>query len=71
MHFFDAANAMYGGHGIVGAQTPLGAGLAFATKYEDEVVAVARVTMRFALGDGGQPRGLPRSHELGGLDRSR
>ena len=54
MHFFDANNHMYGGHGIVGAQTPLGAGLAFATKYRDEVLedrANSRVTLCF-LGDG-------------------
>ena len=54
MHFFDANNHMYGGHGIVGAQTPLGAGLAFATKYNDEVMqerSNSRVTLCF-LGDG-------------------
>ena len=33
MHLFDAANRFYGGHGIVGGQIPLGAGLAFAEKY--------------------------------------
>ena len=38
MHMFDRINNLYGGHGIVGAQTPLGAGLAFGTKYLDEVV---------------------------------
>jgi pyruvate dehydrogenase E1 component alpha subunit len=38
MHMFDADHYLYGGHGIVGAQTPLGAGLAFATKYEDEII---------------------------------
>ena len=38
MHMFDREHHLYGGHGIVGAQTPLGAGLAFATKYEDEVI---------------------------------
>ena len=32
MHMFDKANNLFGGHGIVGAHTPLGAGLAFATK---------------------------------------
>ncbi|MDO1559911.1 pyruvate dehydrogenase (acetyl-transferring) E1 component subunit alpha [Brevundimonas sp. 2R-24] len=33
MHMFDVATGFYGGHGIVGAQVPLGAGLAFANKY--------------------------------------
>lgn len=34
MHMFDAANHFYGGHGIVGGQIPLGAGIAFAEKYK-------------------------------------
>jgi pyruvate dehydrogenase E1 component alpha subunit len=33
MHMFSAEKKFYGGHGIVGAQVPLGAGLAFANKY--------------------------------------
>lgn len=33
MHMFDLENRFYGGHGIVGAQVPLGTGLAFAEKY--------------------------------------
>ncbi|MCH8950869.1 MAG: pyruvate dehydrogenase (acetyl-transferring) E1 component subunit alpha [Proteobacteria bacterium] len=33
MHMFSAEARFYGGHGIVGAQVPLGAGLAFANKY--------------------------------------
>ncbi|HEY5916202.1 MAG TPA: thiamine pyrophosphate-dependent enzyme, partial [Chryseolinea sp.] len=33
MHIFDKAVGFVGGHGIVGAQIPLGAGLAFAEKY--------------------------------------
>lgn len=34
MHFFDVEKGFYGGHGIVGAQIPMGAGLAFAEKYK-------------------------------------
>ena len=33
MHMFSRAKHFYGGHGIVGAQVPLGAGLAMADKY--------------------------------------
>jgi len=35
MHMFSAEKGFYGGHGIVGAQVPLGTGLAFAAKYRD------------------------------------
>ncbi|WP_339864365.1 pyruvate dehydrogenase (acetyl-transferring) E1 component subunit alpha [Paremcibacter congregatus] len=33
MHMFSVEHGFYGGHGIVGAQVPIGAGLAFAHKY--------------------------------------
>lgn len=33
MHLFSAPHHFYGGHGIVGGQIPLGAGIAFAEKY--------------------------------------
>jgi pyruvate dehydrogenase E1 component alpha subunit len=34
MHFFSKENFFFGGHGIVGAHIPLGAGIAFAEKYK-------------------------------------
>lgn len=36
MHFFDPERNFWGGHGIVGGQTPLGAGIAFAIKYQEQ-----------------------------------
>ena len=34
MHMFSKAAAFYGGHGIVGAQVPIGCGIAFANLYQ-------------------------------------
>jgi pyruvate dehydrogenase E1 component alpha subunit len=36
MHIFDAEKGFMGGHGIVGAQVPMAAGLGFAAKYRGE-----------------------------------
>lgn len=36
MHMFSREKNFFGGHGIVGAQVPLGAGLAFAHKYKND-----------------------------------
>ena len=36
MHMFARDKGFYGGHGIVGAQVPLGAGLAFAHRYRGD-----------------------------------
>ncbi len=36
MHMFDVAKGFYGGHGIVGAQVSLGAGLGFGHKYRGD-----------------------------------
>ena len=34
MHMFSKSEGFFGGHGIVGAQVPIGAGIAFANKYK-------------------------------------
>ncbi len=36
MHMFSAEKKFYGGHGIVGAQVPIGTGLAFGHKYKGD-----------------------------------
>ncbi len=36
MHMFDLEKGFFGGHGIVGAQVPIGTGLAFAHKYKKD-----------------------------------
>lgn len=52
MHIFSKEHRFYGGHGIVGGQIPLGAGLAFADKYFKR----DSVTLCF-LGDGAARQG--------------
>lgn len=52
MHMFSKEKHFYGGHGIVGAQVPLGAGLAFADKYKGN----SRVTFTY-FGDGASNQG--------------
>ncbi|MBM4107964.1 MAG: pyruvate dehydrogenase (acetyl-transferring) E1 component subunit alpha [Phycisphaerae bacterium] len=75
MHMFDRPHHLYGGHGIVGAQTPLGAGFAFAARYELEVLgrgvdggpAKKKVCLCY-LGDGALNQGaLHEAMNLAGL----
>src|ERR1700687_3522232 len=52
MHMFSAEKKFFGGHGIVGAQVPLGTGLAFANKYRgNDFVSLAY------FGDGASNQG--------------
>ncbi len=75
MHMFDRPHWLFGGHGIVGAQTPLGTGLAFAAKYEREVLgqgldgseAKKKVSLCY-LGDGALNQGaFHEAQNLAGL----
>src|ERR671930_1269399 len=52
MHMFSAEKGFFGGHGIVGAQVPLGTGLAFAAKYRGN----DNVSLTY-LGDGAANQG--------------
>ncbi|MGB5864352.1 MAG: pyruvate dehydrogenase (acetyl-transferring) E1 component subunit alpha [Sulfitobacter sp.] len=52
MHMFSKEKHFYGGHGIVAAQVPLGAGLAFSDKYKGN----DRVTFTY-FGDGAANQG--------------
>src|SRR5258708_13809132 len=47
MHMFSRDKHFYGGHGIVGAQVPIGTGLAFAHRYKND----GNVSLTY-LGDG-------------------
>ncbi len=53
MHMFDKERNLFGGHGIVGAQIALGAGIAFADMYRGE----KHVTYTF-MGDGAARQGI-------------
>jgi len=53
MHIFSKEHNFFGGHGIVGGQIPLGAGLAFADKYFDRKA----VTLTY-FGDGAARQGV-------------
>jgi pyruvate dehydrogenase E1 component alpha subunit len=52
MHLFSKEHNFYGGHGIVGGQIPLGAGIAFADMYNNN----GRVTLTY-MGDGAVRQG--------------
>jgi pyruvate dehydrogenase E1 component alpha subunit len=52
MHMFSKEKQFFGGHGIVGAQVPLGTGIAFANRYRDN----GAVTLTY-FGDGAANQG--------------
>ena len=52
MHMFSKENNFYGGHGIVGAQVPIGTGIAFTHKYNGE-----KNICRTYIGDGAMNNG--------------
>lgn len=69
MHMFDKPNWLFGGHGIVGAQTALGTGLAFAARYEYEVLKTGpkKVCLSY-MGDGALNQGcFHEAQNLAGL----
>lgn len=57
MHMFDKPNWMFGGHGIVGAQTPLGTGPAARRQYEWEVIGEAPAAQAADNQDARESRG--------------
>lgn len=58
MHMFEPEKGFWGGHGIVAAQVPLGAGLAFARKYQNDVMGEANQRVCFTMiGDGAMNAG--------------
>jgi len=52
MHMFSKDNNFYGGHGIVGAQVPIGTGIAFTHKYKNQ-----KNICRTYIGDGAMNNG--------------
>ncbi|NBV54190.1 MAG: pyruvate dehydrogenase (acetyl-transferring) E1 component subunit alpha [Proteobacteria bacterium] len=58
MHMFEPSKHFWGGHGIVAAQVPLGAGLAYAAKYRNDVLGQANKDVCFTfIGDGAMNAG--------------
>ena len=52
MHMFSKSNSFYGGHGIVGAQVPVGTGIALSHKYKKD-----KKICRTYIGDGAMNNG--------------
>ena len=57
MHMFSVKQGFFGGHGIVGAQVPIGAGLGFAHKYRQDVMGGEGGVALAYFGDGAANQG--------------
>lgn len=57
MHMFSVEQGFFGGHGIVGAQVPIGAGLGFAHKYRQQVMGEDGGIALAYFGDGAANQG--------------
>ena len=65
MHMFSVDHGFYGGHGIVGAQVPLGTGLAFKHKYAEDGGVCLDLSRRRRGQPGPGLRGLQHGQAVG------
>ena len=71
MHMFSTEHKFYGGHGIVGAQVSLGAGLAFGHKYSKRWRRVPRLFRRRRVQPGAGLRKLQHGRAVEAADHLR